>query len=422
MELNINDLMEKFNEDSPFMVRYRLEAEKYSKEELGLQKNRNQKIDYSGEVFKESSNKDQTRTKYEDVEKGQVGLYYDVFYYEGVYEFEESSYYSEEGKGLKESRLGVRKAVNDIFYSEKDFEKRYIKIKKSILRNNLIYEYLNEAEKIIDSYRELLDLQYSIETDQISLEEYEKLTEISEKKFEVGEGLQLEVDYLKAEKLEVEENLSYSKALKKIRISELSRDTGLYLNDRRRLDLFPDEGQVEIRTNNFDLERSYKEELMKREEVRLKKRREQDEFTLGGDYDTERELWSLRFSLTGSIFDYPLESDLGESEIEIHSHKISYLEKIREGELKILEEEYNHLKNILEIKFLKMKNREKSTEIAKKMYSLGYITAKKLIDEKKDARVSQTEYSGALNKLGAFEYKMFLRKKIEDGQLVSLKF
>lgn len=418
-ELDLGEVIEEFDRSSPFIKINRLEVKKFQKEEKGLRKNRNQKIDYRGEVFKESSSDKEITRNYDNVEKGQLTLMYDVLYYESVYEFEESNNYIDRGKGVKENRIGVRKILNDLVYSEKDYERNYIKIKERMVINDLAYSYIDEVDRIIDSYKEILSIQQSIKVDEESLGEYWKLYKIAREKERLGEGLKLETDYLGAEAMEVEERLNYSKNLKKIKIFQLGEAVGSPMKEDRVFRIFPELGEVSPRVNDYDLKKSRNEVEMIREEVKLKKRSEQPELIFGGDYDTERELWSMRVTLNGSLFDYKLESALGESNVLISSEEADYLERVKTGELKILISDYSYLKNNLRVKEFKKKNREKTVEIAREMYRLGYITAKDLIDEKNDYRETKMEYLEVLNSLGAFEYKMYMRERIGEIDMMS---
>lgn len=412
-ELNIDEVFSMYNEKSPSVKGYKTEWKRFLREEEGLEKNRKQKVDYRGEVFRESSTDSQIRRRYDEVEKGGFGVYYDSLYYEGVYEFEDSGYYSDRGEGLKENRIGLRKPINDIFYSEKKYEENYINIKRGIIKADLIHRYLEDSERITDSYKEILMLQHSINMDSRDMEDYKKLYEIALRKTEVGEGLPLEADYIKAEGMEVEERIKYNRSLKDIKLLRLAKEVGMEIERGSSLVYLPEIEGVDVVGNNYDIQRAYEEINLESEEIKLEKRREQTEVTLGGDYDTERELWSLRFNIEGSLFDYPLGSALVESDVEIMNQKVDYLEDMRITEVLELEKEYEHLKSLLEIKRLKKENRDRTVEIAREMYSMGYITAKKLIEEKKSAREAEMEYSEVLHRLGAFEYKMYLRKNVE---------
>jgi len=411
-EITLKEVMGHFDTNSPFMKRYRLEVERFHREETGLRKNRNQRVDYSGELLKESYSDYERRRYYDDTERARFSLLYDDFYYEAVYDFEEEeAYYNDNGSSLKESRIGIQKSLNDLIYSEDDFEKRYIEIRERMVRNQLNYEYLKEAEKVIDSYGEILTLQQAIEVDREHLEEYRKLYEIAVKKNQVGEGLKLEADYLRAEVMEVEERTIYSGATKEVRVLQLAKDIGSPLAGDTPIENFPYMVDPILRVNDYDLKRAVEEGAMIEEERRLEERREETEFTMGGDYDTQRELWSLRFSLEGSIFDYPLDSSLKESDGLILKERTDQLRERKESELKALREEYIHLKNNLRIKKLKRDNRERTVDIMREMYGMGYITSKKFIEEKRDARDAQMEYLEVLNKLGAFKFKMHLRDR-----------
>ncbi len=407
-DITIKEVMKEFHTDSPFIRRAGLEISKIYKESEGLRTNRNKKVDYRVDFLHETDSDYRNAAYNDDDEELEATISYDPFYYTVVYEED----YGSDQRELQENRIGLKKTINDFIYSQEKYEKRYIKIKDEIVKNGLLDEYLTEAEKIVDAYSKILNIQQSIDVDRDHLEEYRELYSIAKLKEEVGEGLKLEVEYLKAEIMETEERIGYFENLKKVGLLQLSKDIGKTLDTSRDIGNFTEMGEADIRTNDYQLEKLRKEIDMEEENVRMNKRKEQAELTVAGDYDTERELWTISFSLDGSIFDYPLDSTLGEVDVEILKEREDLLTAERDNQMKSLVNEYEHLKNVLEIKRLKKTNREKTVEVMREVYSMGYINAEKLIDEKNDAREAVMEYISALNELRSFEYKMALRNNV----------
>lgn len=406
LSLTLNEVIEDFNSKSRFVENQRLERQQYIIKEEGIYNEYDREIGYSLSALKEYG-EDGNIGSYENREQALLSLKQDIYYYEILYNFSEYEKHSQDERGLLENRFGIRKVINDINYSQEKYEKNTLEVEMKILDYRLGAEYLEEVEKLIDIYANLYYLTKQLEVGKRLEREYKDLLAIAREKLEVGEGVELGVDYIFAEKLEEEINIMNLKKQLQTTLNRLENKT----NTRYQLLTIelPDTQDVLVRADEHYLKIERENLTLQIEELKLRERQDQNELIISGDYDTKRNLWTVSVALEGDILGYPREVKEKKVDIAIYKNKIMDLEEEVQVEVKLLYDEYNNLLNQEKIKRLKKNNRDKTVEIAKEMYKVGYINAKDLIDEEREGRDAYLEHIKALNNLKVFKYKMKIR-------------
>lgn len=417
-EIHIEDVINDFSENSRFSQIQELDIEKFQIEKIGIIQNRNQKVSTDIELNHRYLTKSNDYiSKNRLAEDLKLKLQYDDFYVDATFDFEKDTYDRSSlisrinDDYMREIRVGFQKPINDIFYSQEKYEKKYVVLKEEIVDFDTKYNFIVERTKIIDLYVEILDIQKEFLLDRSSQDEYKELMVVAKEKAKLGEAIELEVEYVQLELLEIENRLIYLEEKWKNKINELGELIGVEF-------IFPlffqkiEENEIdEVLVNEYNLKKKLIEKKLEMENYKLLKRKDQTEFIIGTDYDIQNDIWSLRFNLKGDFFDIPIEKDQKKVDLKKVGIEISQLE----DELKLLKEnrtiEYNHFVKDLSFKKKKKENKDKTVDIMLKLYERGYITTKKLVEEKVDARTATVEYIRALNLLSGFQYKMKLLRK-----------
>lgn len=284
-------------------------------------------------------------------------------------------------------------------------------LKEEIIDFDTKYKFIEERTKIIDLYVEILDIQKEFLLDRSSQDEYKELMVVAKEKAKLGEAIELEVEYVQLELLDIGNRLIYLEEKWKNKINELGELIGVEF-------VFPlffqkiEEDEIdEVLVNEYNLKKKLVEKKLEMENYKLLKREDQTEFIIGTDYDIQNNIWSLRFNLKGNFFDIPIEKNQKKVDLKKVEIEISQIQ----DELKLLKEnksiEYNHFVKDFSLKRKKKENKDKTVDIMLKLYERGYITTKKLVEEKVEARTATVEYIRTLNLLNGFRYKIKLLRE-----------
>ena len=376
-----------------------------------------EKMEFS--LRNENSFLQEYRYIYEDDFKGSLygSLSYRDFYIESVFDKSNiTGYYYEDNSLKKHSdfyeldklNIGVKKVVNDLFYSEKKYKKNYLKLMKNQNLKKIDKSKNDELEKIVDEYVEIKNSEGELEVRETQKKENQKQLQNSKEKLQMGEATELEVEFFEIEERKIEEDIKYISETIRNKKRNLLEKIGVYgVENPEFEDISETKREVVERREELELNQITQE--IEQENLKFIKRKNQPEFVAGINYESVEGETKFIFEIKGDYF-----SARGEEyskKLELDKLKLQYKqsEELIKQETDAIETERVHLENMIEIYSSLVEANSKKFEFSKKTFFKGYSDYSEYLETLKELKQSEIDLLKFKNQLAALYYKMRVR-------------
>lgn len=416
-QFSLDKISELFIKQSYSKKIWELELKKSDMELSEEIRSQQEKMEFS--LRNENSFLQDYRYIYEDDYKGSLygSLSYRDFYIESVFDKSNvTGYYYEDSTLKKHSdfyeldklNIGVKKVVNDFFYSERKYKKRYLELMKQQNQKKVEKSQNDELEKIVDEYVEIKNSEGELEIRVTQKKENQKQLQNSKEKMEMGEATELEVEFFEIEERKIEEEIKYITEVIRNKKRNLLEKIGVYGVENP---LFEDvnEGEREIVKRNEELEINKINQEIERENLKFIKRKNQPEFIAGVNYESIEGETKFIFEIKGDYFSSRGEEHTKKLEIEKLALEYKQSEEQLMQEKSSIETERVHTGNMIEIYSSLVEANRKKFEFSKKTFFKGYSDYSEYLETLKELKQSEIELLKFKNQLAALYYKMKIR-------------
>lgn len=311
----------------------------------------------------------------------------------------------ERNRGEGSYEVGFRQNINDLLYSDFKYRGKVLKIKEKTVKNQINKEKCRLIEDGIDLYTGIKNTELSIKIKENSKLENELELENMKKRFEKGEGVDLDIQYLEIEIENIKEEielLNNSLLLLKKRISDL---IGIEENENIIFTDITDIQRQNIENRNEEL--VAKELEIENSKENLKKIRIQELPNINtiASYDLEAERWIFRLEVNKTLNFYNQNSKLEKKNLIEKKFEKELIKQNIENEKNNREIMYQNFLKECSILEKRKENYDKRYILNKKLFDSGYIGVTEYIKLKNEYERVIIEYKKSKNNLMAFEYK-----------------
>ncbi len=421
-KITLEEVIRSFAAKSNFANIQKTEIEKYEIEKDGFYHDKNYKIDFKLKNDNSLDYENKVPWKAEDkIYKGNIYSYagYKMFFTElnieyanldkNLYEDYKLVHYDYKTE-ITRAGIGVRKSLNDIFYSEEKYRENMLNHKKKYLDKFTENNIKQEVEKLIDEYAEVENILLEIQIKKNVKSENSALIKSLKEQIEQGEATKIELDYIMVEGKKNDEEIKYLEEKARNRKNKILLKSGMEY--RENIDFKPIKEELEedvyIDENNVYIKKQ--EKIMEEETLKYIKRKNQCNIDAALSYDLKSESWLANLEVKMDVFDFQTEKKnkmMDIKKLDIEKQLLENENKSKERELKT---EAEYLKRMVSIAKETAEVTNKKHDLTKRIFMKGYVNVADYIKSRNEAREAEINLKKITNNLNAFRYKNKIRK------------
>lgn len=316
---------------------------------------------------------------------------------------------------IDELAIGYRKILNDLFYSESDYELNSVKIEKMRVDYESKNQLIAEKEEIIDKFVEIKNMELESALKRTQLNELKKTMAILHLKLIENEATKIDFNIMRLEtdKLKQEINFLQNRVQEsKINLFNICGivDFSYELDELKKIK------KQETLVSNNSLKALESQLSYETENLKYLKRQKQWPVELFAQYESVEEEYQLGLSFNFNLFEYHSEEkqkkeDIENVKLEIAEEKLEVENKDKEriNELNFLEKNsktYEELYNVYLQKY----------SLTQELYLSGDVGLLDYLKTQTETYEINVEFLKVRNNYHALLYKVSLNKVVKEAK------
>lgn len=322
--------------------------------------------------------------------------------------------YTEYGLEILKTNVMYNKVLNDFIYSEQEYNEKTLKIREQKIKLENKERICKELENIIEIYKEIKNLENTIELKQFNISMQEEKIRIIKDKFSTGEGTKNEIQMNELNKKMMNEELqldiSNLKNMKQDLFNKINED----YKENYEFEKIDDEAIGVLYLPDFEIKKKNLEVDSTMQEIKKASRNESSTISFNGKYEFSNEQWDVGLILKSNLLNYKGQKNIMQEQLKkvkdelvvlMDNYNISMDKEL--ANKKLIEAKYEISKDKLNI------NKPKFDKI-EELFINGYFGKMDYLNYKKDYLEFLLSEKNAKNDLNALGWKNKIRKTIME--------